>query len=266
MIDVHCHLEQLDYDKDRDAVIRRCKQQLQAVITSCANPAHFGLTMQLVSNYQGFIFATASIHPSYVKKFSEEEIIEYIEQIKSNKDHLVAIGETGLDYNWVKEAELQEKQKQLFVRLIELAKQLQLPLVIHNRDSAEDAIEILEQHAGKQVHMHMFTNRALLNRVLDNGWLISVNTSLLRSKNVKKIVRDCPIEQLMLETDSPWLGIDSDGKIKPKDEIRNEPTSVKLVAEKIADVKKLGIEQVDQQTSSNAIKFFRLNIKPNCSL
>lgn len=137
-----------------------------------ANPAHFGLTLQLVRNYQGFIFATASIHPSYVEKFSEEEIIEYIEQIKSNKDHLVAIGETGLDYNWVKEAEWQEKQKQLFIRLIELAKQLQLPLVIHNRDSTEDAIETLEQHTGKQVHMHMFTNRALLNRVIDNGWLL----------------------------------------------------------------------------------------------
>lgn len=83
---------------------------------------------------------------------------------------------------------------------------------------------------------------------------------------MKKIVRDCSIEQLMLETDSPWLGIDSDSDIKPKDEVRNEPTSVRLVAEKIADVKKIGIEQVDEQTTSNAIKFFRLNIEPNNSL
>ena len=133
MIDTHCHLEQPDYDKDRDEVIRRCKQQLQAVITSCANPALFGLTLQLVRNYQGFIFATASIHPSYVEKFSEEEIIEYIEQIKSNKDYLVAIDETGLDYNWIKEAEWQEKQKQLFVRLIVLAKQLQLLASFYRR-------------------------------------------------------------------------------------------------------------------------------------
>jgi len=256
MIDVHCHLEQPDYDKDRDAVIRICKQQLRAVITSCANPAHFGLTLQLVRNYKGFIFSTASIHPSYVEKFSEEETIEYIEQIKSNKDHLIAIGETGLDYNCIKEAEWQEKQKQLFIRLIELAKQLQLPLVIHNRDSTEDTVETLEQHAGKRVHMHMFTNRALLNRVIDNGWLISVNTLLLRSKNVKKIVRDCPIEQLMLETDSPWLGIGSNGKIKPKDEVRNKPTAVRLVAEKIAEIKKIGIELVDKQTTNNAIGFF----------
>lgn len=260
MIDTHCHLEQSDYNKDRDTVIRRCKQKLQAVITSCANPANFGLTLQLVRNYQGFLFATASIHPSYVKKFSEEEITDYIEQIKSNRDHLVAIGETGLDYHWVKDDEWQKKQKHLFVRLIEVAKQLHLPLVIHSRDSSEDAIEILEQHAGKRVHMHMFTNRALLNQVIDNGWLISVNTFLLRSKNMKKIVRDCPIDQLMLETDSPWLGVDRDGRIKPKDEVRNEPTSVRLVAEKIADIKKMDIEQVDQQTTSNAIKFFRLNI------
>jgi TatD DNase family protein len=258
MIDTHCHLEQPDYDKDRRLVIERCRQQLQAVITSCVNPTHFDLTVQLVSQNKRFVFATVSVHPRYVKKFSDEEIRRYVERIKSAKDSIVAIGETGLDYNWVKEVGRQEKQKQLFLRLIELSREMRLPLVIHSRDATEDAINILEQNIEKHVQLHMFTDHSLLKRVLDKGWLISVNTLLLRSKNVRKIVRDCPLEQLMLETDSPWLGIGKYGGIKPKDEVRNEPTSVRLVAERIGEIKKIDTEQVDRQTTNNAIRFFNL--------
>ena len=138
MIDTHCHLEQNDYHKDRIVVIERCKHQLQAVITSCANPKDFDITMQLVRRHKSFVFATASIHPAYVKKVGEKEINKYINHIKSNKDNIVAIGETGLDYNWIKEIEWRKKQKQLFEKLIALAKLLKLPLVIHSREAAEE--------------------------------------------------------------------------------------------------------------------------------
>jgi len=258
MIDTHCHLEQTDYRRDRDAVIERCKHQLQGVIMSCSNPKYFDLTMKLIRQYKGFVFATASVHPKYVKELDEKEIREYIELICSNKDNIVAIGETGLDYNWVKETEWQEKQKQLFVSLITLSKQIQLPLVVHSRDATEEVVEILENHKTKSVQMHMFITRSLLKRVIENGWFISVNTLLLSNKNVKKIVRDCPLEHLMLETDSPWLGIGKDGKLKPKDEVRNEPIAVSLVAEKIAQIKKIDVEDVDKQTTENAINFFKL--------
>lgn len=260
LIDTHCHLEQSDYNEDRHAVIKRCKQQLKAVITSCANPKDLDLTMQLVKQYKGFVFASVSVHPEYIKDFGKEEITEYIKQIKTYKTWIVAIGETGLDYNWVREPVWQEKQKQLFIRLMALADQLRLPLVIHSRDATEEVVNILEQHAIKRVQMHMFTARRLLKQVIDNGWLVSVNTLLLRSKDVRKIVRDCPLSRLMLETDAPWLGIGKDGHIKPKDEVRNEPTAVRLVAEKIAEIKKIDVEDVDKQTTENAIDFFRLNI------
>ena len=258
MIDTHCHLEQSDYSKDRDVVIERCKHQLQAVVISCSNFKHFNTTLQLVRQHKGFVFAATSVHPQYVKEIDEKELRKYFEMIRSNKENIVAIGETGLDYNWIKETEWQEKQKQLFIRFIGLANQLLLPLVIHSRDAVETVVDILEKYKTKSVQMHMFTKRALLKRVIDNGWLISVNTLLLRSKNVKKIVRDCPLEQLMLETDSPWLGMDKDGKLKPKDIVRNEPIAVRLVAEKIAQIKKINIENVDRQTTENAIKFFSL--------
>ena len=261
MIDTHCHLEQSDYIKDRDIVIERCKQQLQAVIISCSNLKHFKTTMQLVKQHKGFIFAATSVHPQYVKELEEKDLRKYFEMIQSNKDNIVAIGETGLDYNWIKESEWQKKQKQLFIKFIELANQLLLPLVIHSRDAAETVVDVLEKYKTKSVQMHMFTKRSLLKRVIENGWFISVNTLLLRSKNIKKIVRDCPLEQLMLETDSPWLGIDKDGKLKPKDKVRNEPRAVRIVAEKIAQIKKITIENVDRQTTENAINFFDLKFQ-----
>lgn len=260
MIDTHCHLEQSDYDKDRDIVIENCKKYLKAVITSCANPKDFDLTLKLVKRYNGFVFATASVHPEYIKELNEDEIRAYIDKIKVNKERLVAIGETGLDYKWVIESEWREKQKQLFTRFIVLADKLSLPLVIHSRDAVQDAVEILEQHTTKRVLMHMFTSRSLLKQVIDNGWLVSVNTYMLRSKNVKKIVRDCPVDKMVLETDAPWLGIGENGKIKPKDEVRNIPTAVQQVAEKIAAIKKMDLEDIEKKTTGNAIKFFKLSL------
>ena len=126
-------------------------------------------------------------------------------------------------------------------------------------DSAVIKFEVLEQHSANRVQLHMFTHRSSLKRVLDNGWFISVNTLLLRSKNVKKIVRDCPLERIFLETDAPWLGINEANKVKPKSEIRNEPVSVQIVAEKIAEIKKIDVKEVDVQTTENAIKFFDLD-------
>jgi TatD DNase family protein len=259
MIDSHCHLEQPDYNRDRDTVIKKCKRHLQAVVTCCANPENFDVTMQIVREHRGFIFACASLHPRYIKEVTENGLNEYIAAIRSQSKRLVAIGETGLDYNWIKDSEGKEKQKLLFVKLIALAEQLQLPLVVHSRKATEDAINILEERKAKDVQMHMFTTRSMLNRVIENGWLISVNTLLLKSKSVKKIVRDCPLEQMMLETDSPWLGIGEDGNIKPKNIVRNDPTAIRLVAEKIAEIKGMSLEAVDNQTTHNATQFFNIH-------
>jgi TatD DNase family protein len=257
LIDTHCHLEQADYDPDRHQVLARCQQELHAVITCCAHPDDFPGTMKLATQYQGFLFATASIHPKYIT-LSDHAIAEYFHEIQANRDHLVAIGETGLDYNWVKDVPGQNRQKQLFLKSIALAHELQLPLVIHSRDATEDVLEILEAHNVEKVQMHMFTKRRMLQRVITNGWLISVNTLLLRSKDVKKIVRDCPLDQLLLETDAPWLGIGPDENIKSKYEVRNEPVAVLQVAKKVAEIKHVDLAQVAEQTMKTAHAFFQL--------
>jgi TatD DNase family protein len=255
MIDVHCHLEQEDYSSDRGQVIEKCKQQLKAVITCCAHPDDFDLTIQLTEKYRGFVFATAGIHPQYVREVGEKQKEEFFELIKKNKEKIVAVGEVGLDFNWEKEAEWREKQKQMFVEFINFSKEVRLPLVVHSWDACEEAVRILEQEDAKQVLMHMFEDNKTVKEVASNGWYISVNAIVLSSKKFKKVVRDMPLEQLMLETDAPWLAPEGFGSK------RNDPTAVKFVAEKIAEIKKTSFEEVDRITTENAIKFFKLSLK-----
>jgi len=248
MIDVHCHLEQKDFDKDRQQVIDLCRKELKALVTCCAHPRDFELTMKMVSDNKGFVFASAGIHPEYVKEISQPEKESFFDAIRKNKNNLVAIGETGLDYNWIKETEWREKQKQMFIEFINLAKELDLPLIIHSRDAMAETLEILEEQKAERALLHLFGDKNQLRRVIDNGWFISIGPLIKQSKLHKKIVRDCPIEQIMLETDSPWFGF---GK-------RADPTCIKLVCEKIAEVKKIGFEEAWQKCGNNAKKFFIL--------
>lgn len=262
MIDTHCHLEQPVYDEDREAVIERCKAELRAIITCAPNPKHYAITFEMVDTHPNFIFATAAIHPEYAKRFSEEEIENAMKVLEENKDRLVAIGETGLDYDFIQDEEGREKQREMFVKFVRFAKQLELPVVVHIRNGPdketanafEHAIEILEKENAKRVQLHMFGSRQLLQRALDNGWYISANAIIIRSKNYKKLVRDTPLERLMLETDAPWLHPSGDSKT------RNDPTGVHAVAEKVAQIKKTTIEEIATATTKNAIEFFGLKI------
>jgi len=252
MIDVHCHLEQNDYNSDRDDVIEKCKKQLKALITCCAHPNDFELTMQMIEKHKGFVFATFSVHPIHIEEVSENDKDEFLDLLLRNNDKITAIGETGLDYYHCKNDKWRQKQKELFIELIAFAKDLKRPLVIHSRDATDEVIKILEQQNAKKVLMHLFGARHLTSRVIENDWFISVGPIAERSKTHKKIIRDMPIERIFLETDSPWFG--PEGK-------RNDPTAVMGVANRIAEIKKLTLEKVDEITTQNAIKFFNLKIQ-----
>jgi len=248
MIDSHCHLEQKDYDPDREEVILNCKKELKAVVTCCAHMRDFNKSLEIIKKYPNFVFLTAGFHPEYISEVPENKINKYFEELAKNKKYLVGIGECGMDYHWVKEPEWREKQKELFVKHINLAKELNLPLVIHSRDAEKECLEILKEQKAKRVLLHYFSDKDLIPEVIETSYFVSVNTSVFRSKTTKKIIKKIPIEKLMTETDAPWLGF---GK-------RNTPLSVKLVAEKIAEIKKLSFEEVDKITTENAVKFFGL--------
>lgn len=246
MIDSHCHIEQKDFDRDRDEAINSWKGKLHAVVTSCARSKDFDITIAMAKKHKGFVFATFGIHPEYIKEISGKEKKEYLEKIRTHKGLVAGIGEIGLDYFWIKEDEWREKQKILFREMLRFAKELGKPAVIHSRDAGEDCVKILEEEKMKNVLMHLFGSRELLERVKNNGWFISIGPIIAKSKAHKKIARDFPLEQVLLETDSPWFG---DGK-------RGTPLNIAVPAEKIAEAKKLTADEVMKKCGENAERFF----------
>lgn len=250
MIDSHCHLEQKNYDKDRDEFIESLKKELKAVVTCCARPKDFEITMKMIENHKNFVFGVFGVHPEYIKDIPEEEIQEYLELLRQNKDKIVGIGETGLDFWYIKEESWKEKQKELFLRLIEFSKELGKPLVIHAREAFEETIDILEQQDCENVLMHMFGAKQLVPRIIENGWYVSIGPVIKKSKNHKKIAKNMPLDKILLETDSPWFG----------DNQRGTPLNIKLVAEKIAEVKKIDFNQIWKKCGENSIKFFKLSL------
>ena len=260
LIDTHCHLEQPIYNEDREALIAQCRRQMSAVITDAPDPRHFDVTFDIVSKYPGFLFAAAGIHPEYVSDFTPHEIDETFKTIREHRNLLVGVGETGLDYAYIRGEAEREKQRQLFIRFIELGGELGLPIVVHlrngddNSDVFDDAFEILRDKNARRVQLHMFGCRRLVEEAVRLGYYISMNAIVLHSKSYQKVIRDTPLERLMLETDSPWL------HPTLEKEKRNDPTHVREVAEKIAEIKKTSVEQIIDYTSKNAREFYDLKL------
>jgi len=254
MIDVHCHLEQKDFENDLEQVIEKAKAQgIKAIITCSADIKDFEKGLEIVKKFKNYVFLTASVHPIHVPEYSDDEIKEFLEKLRKNRKYIVGIGETGLDYYWVKDPEQRERQKKVFLWHIELAKELSLPLIIHSREASSDTVKILEQVCYDKVLWHFFGDKSLVEWMIKNKYKASFNTFLLKSKTHKKIVKALPLELILLETDAPWLGF---GK-------RNEPISIIKVAEKIAEVKKLSFEEVWHKCGENAKEFFNLELKPS---
>ena len=256
MIDSHCHLEQDGYNKDRQKVIEGLKKELRAVVTCCADPKDWERTKEMVEKNKGFVFATAGVHPEFIKDIPAEEIKAFFDVIRkeAKEKKIVGIGEVGLDYYWIKEFIYQDKQKELFIKFINLSKELDLPLIIHSRDAFLDTVGILEENGmvKKKVLLHLFGDKNLIERVVKNGWMVSIGPGIQRSKTTRKIARDLPIENLLIETDSPWFG--EEGK-------RGDPLNTFRAAEKIAEIKGMTVEEVEKQTDKNAISFYGLKLK-----
>jgi TatD DNase family protein len=250
MIDSHCHLEQKDYEGKLETFIEKWKKDLSLIVSSCAHPGDLDRTLAIYNKFKPFVKICIGLHPEFIKEVDETQVKRTIEFIRKNRESISAIGEIGLDYHWITEPEFRQKQKELFIRFIDLAKELNLPVVTHSRDATAEVVEILEQRGmvGKKVLMHLMQDRQSLPKIIENGWLISIGPGIAKSKGLKKIARDAPLDRILLETDSPWF--------KQDDQAFGEPVNVKVVCEKIAEIKKISMEEVDRVTTENARKFF----------
>jgi len=252
LIDTHCHLDFPEFDADRDEVIRRAQDNgIEYFVNIGSSLEGTKKSIELSKKYD-FIFATCGVHPHEADKFNAQDNKELIALAKSNK--VVAIGEVGLDY--FKNYSRAENQRPLFSSLVKLAKDLDLPLVIHNRQAQDDTLKILKAAKPVRAVVHCFSgDEEFLKACLGLGFFISFtcNITYTKAEDLRELAKIAPLERLLLETDAPFL---------PPQELRgrrNEPLYVKNLAAELARLKGLAPEDIARATTQNAKSFFNLS-------
>jgi TatD DNase family protein len=209
--------------------------------------------MELIEQYE-FLYASIGWHPVDAIDMKDEDLA-WIEEL-SNHPKVVAIGEMGLDYHWDKSPK--DVQKEVFRKQIHLAKKVKLPIIIHNRDATQDIVDILREEGAEEVGgiMHCFSGSPeIAQECVDMNFYISLGgpVTFKNAKKPKEVAKEIPLEKLLIETDCPYLAP------HPNRGKRNEPAYVKLVAEQIAELKEVSLEEVENITTENAKKLFNIN-------
>ncbi len=252
LIDTHCHLYDERLAADEASVLLRAEEAgVGLMVTIGTDERTSAAAAALASRHPGRIFHTVGAHPSDVDRFGETELLE-VEKLARETDPK-AIGEVGLDYYHDSD---RAKQAVVFERMIGLARELSLPLVIHDRDAHEDIHRILKDKAkGLKIMMHCYSaGPDFVERFMDLGCLFSIAgpVTFKNGQSHRDAVVKIPLERLVVETDSPYL------TPQPHRGERNEPAFVKFTAEKVAEVKGLSFEKVAEQTTQNAKVFFAI--------
>jgi len=268
LVDTHSHLSFKAYDKDRNEVLKRIKDAGMVCVDVGTKYETSKNAIELAEKNEN-IYASIGMHPIHIKtdlmklKMDKEEgafeplgeeydKARYRELAKSAK--VVAIGEVGLDYYYKpktksRQEAFKEKQKQVFIQQLELAEELNLPVIIHCRSAFDDLYEILKTRKLKGV-IHCFSgNWQEAQKYLDLGFYLGIN-GIIYKLDLKEVIEKTPLEKILLETDCPYLA-------PPKAGIeRNEPIFVKYVAGTVAEIKKISFEQVAEITTANPKELF----------
>lgn len=257
LFDSHAHLDDKKFNEDREALIHEIKEAGITKLISAGYSLESSRKAEELAQKHDFIYATAGISPNDIPQTEKELwiMLDEIREIAKQSEKIVAIGEIGLDYYWNQENK--ELQKLAFIKQIELANELKLPIVIHTREAVMDTIEILKQNEVtlKGVFHCCPLNRELVKEALKLGFYISFAgpVTFKNSKNANEIIAMVPNERILIETDSPYL---SPEPLRGK---RNDSRNVKYIAQKIADVKNIELEEVAKTTYQNAEKIFGIN-------
>ncbi|MFI5236668.1 MAG: TatD family hydrolase [Ignavibacteriales bacterium] len=250
-IDTHAHLFYSNFDGELDEIISRAKNDsVDYILVPATDMKTSEQVIELTKKYE-MVYGAVGVHPHDTKDWNSSFINE-IERL-AKQEKISAIGEIGLDYYY--DFSPKEKQIDAFKSQIELALKLDLPVIIHNRDSDEDIMNIIRSYSGSglKAQFHCF-NGSLedAKELIGMNYMLSFtgNITFKKADSLRSIVQNIPTENLLLETDSPFMTPD------PHRGKRNEPSYVKLVAQKIAELHNLRIEDVAKITSSNAIKMF----------
>lgn len=247
MIDIHSHLDDEKLYKDLDVVIPRAKENgVKYIAAPGINLESSQKVIEIALKYES-VFAMIGIHPFEIEKIKEKDLIELESLIKNKK--VIGIGEIGLDNTYQSD---KLKQKEVFIYQLDLANKYNLPVLIHIRNSFDEVFEIIENYKLKFI-WHSFTgNQQQLEKFLSlNGYLsISGIITFKNAENLRKVVESIPLNKIFLETDSPYLTPEPyRGKI-------NEPAYVKFIYQKVAEIKKITLEELDQVVEENFKNLF----------
>ncbi|MFN3528059.1 MAG: TatD family hydrolase [Candidatus Altarchaeaceae archaeon] len=248
MFDVHCHIDFEDFDNDRNKVIERAFNENVKIITCAFGVESIEKTKKIlnINEFNKKIFVSYGISPL---EYDNEKIKKFIEILMKDNE-IIGVGEVGLDYYWEKDVEKRKIQIENFKNFIEISEKIRKPLIIHSRNAEKDVIEILKSYNVKAL-LHCFSGSLSLAReAIDFGCLISIPTSVYYSKSKMKLVENLEIENLVTETDAPFLSP------FPKENKRNEPLNVKFSIKKISELKNLDYDYVDEIIEKNVKKFF----------
>lgn len=253
MIDTHCHLDSEEFNHDRDEVIQAAfSDGVLAIIVPATNPSNFESVLGIAQSNSN-IFCALGVHPHYANDYNDEVEAEIIRLVNKYPNKIVAIGEIGLDYHY--NFAPREVQTKVFARQLEIARQLSLPAIVHNRKSSTDLLELIKSNGeGNKIVLHCFSEDiSFLNKSLELGCYVSFTGNVtFKNSFLQDVVSKVPSDKFFLETDSPYMTpVPYRGK-------RNEPKLINLIANKVSELRSQSLEEVSNMTTKNAISFFNL--------
>jgi TatD DNase family protein len=253
IIDTHAHYDDEKFDADRDEILNSLYESgIEKIVNIGASLNSCEKTLELVKKYP-FVYGALGVHPSDIAELNEDAFL----WLKESLDHekIVAVGEIGLDYYWCKDKEEQKKQREWFVRQMNLAREKKLPIVVHSREAAKDTLDIVKAEKAGEIGgiIHCFSySKEIAKEYLDMDFYLGIG-GVITFKNAKKtveVVEYAPIEKIVLETDCPYLAP------VPYRAKRNSSLYLPYVVDKIAEIKKMTPQEVIEITRENALKVY----------
>jgi TatD DNase family protein len=253
MIDTHAHLEMTQFDGDREDVIKRAIDSSVSLIIDVGSDLSGSITAVKLANKYDFIYASVGIHPHEVKEITPDTYKDIRKLLADPK--VIAVGEIGLDY--YKDYSPRDIQQEEFINQIRLAREFKKPIIVHSRDAREDTLKILKEENASEVGgiMHCFSgDEDMAKMCMDMGFYISFAGPVTypNADKLRKVVKSIPANRLLTETDCPYL---TPQQMRGK---RNEPSYVRFVAEKVAEVKGLTVEDIERVLRLNVYNLFKI--------
>lgn len=252
IFETHAHYDDEAFDQDRDLLLESMEQQgIGTVVNVCASIGQFGRTVALTEKYP-FVYGAVGVHPDDADKMTEETLRE-IREI-SHLEKIIAIGEIGLDYYWHKEECEHKRQQEMFRAQMDIAREEKLPFMIHSREAAKDTLDIVREYMKGGMYggiIHCFSyGKEMAEEYLKMGLYLGIGgvVTFKNARKLKEVVEYAPLDQLVLETDSPYLSPE------PNRGKRNSSLNLPYVAQAIAEIKGVTPEQVIRITRENAEK------------